>query len=368
MKIIVNKKPFLELIQNAINYIIARKTTIPITEGILLRVPSEDKIELCSTDLEVFLQQSMSAETEKETVGQSWVIDAKFFANLLPKLESEIVMMEFLKSTVKIIVGKNSYISPWQEANVFPVPPNLIPEQTLAIEYDTAVFKNYINKCIPFTTNDETRPVLAGIHYSQKDGFVNIEAADMFKMIHAKDTTDSNVEIDVVIPNKFSGTYTKIYSGEETVLKIDSKYIRLYGDGFMLHCRKIEFNFPNTASVYNQSIPYKLIVKKDTIVNAMKRMMVVNTMSKVVIFEIGKEKLVVKSSNEAVGMSGEEVFEDFKCDGDEARIGVNPDYMIACLNAFRSENVIINYLSKDKPLIMRDDKGAVETLVMPLAI
>lgn len=373
MKILLDKKKFLSLLQNANSHIVPKRSTLPIIQGVLMRViPGEiegnDKIEISSTDLEVFLSQTMQAQIDKINVSEGWVLDSNFLTSLLPKINSDTIILEFLKSTVKITVNGNTYVSPFLLGNEFPIVSKL-KDDFSSIDYNTKVFKNYMSKCIPFASRDGMRPSLQGIHYTQKEKKVILESADAYKMIKAVDVIESDIDADIIIPIKFAETYVKIFDDENTTLKVDVKSIRLEGENFMLHGRLIDAAFPNTAPIFTQILPNTIKIKKEPIIEALRRLMIVNnTFYKVVKWNIKAEGLELTAENVEMAMSGKEKFEDFKCEGAESEIGLSPEFMIIALEAFRSKEIIVKYNDGSRAITMEDEHGAIMTLVMPIKI
>ena len=366
MKILIEKRPFTTLLHNAMSYIVNRKNVIPAIQGVLLTIISETQIKISSTDVDVYLTETMNAKVEKELVGNIYILDSKFLVGLLPKLDGETIVLTFMKSTMKITTEGNTYSAPFTKGEDFLLLPEIDTDSTKII-FETPVLKNYINKCLPFVAKDDSTPVFSGIHYTMKDKKVSIEATTRAVALKAVDKCSSEAEVDIILPAKFADTYSKVYDGDKTELIVSKKHVRLEGENFILQAKLIEGKFPDTTKLFAQKRDNSIDLLKANIMPALKRLLLVGQSTSTSKWETKASELVIESEDKDFAMKGKEIFL-IPHDGADLLIGLNPELVIKSLEAFKLETVHMGYGDQKEAAILTDEGGAVSIVIAPLAL
>lgn len=366
MKILIERTKLIALLNNANSFVIAKKSTIPAIQNVKMTIVSETQIEIASTNLDVYLKEQMEAKAQADLVGKAYILDSKFMSGLLSKLDGDSITIEFFKSTAKLTTNGTSYTLPFYAGEDFPDNPK-IGKNLTSLDFEGDTLKEYLKKCFPFVSPmDETTPVFSGIHLTIKDKALKMEASTRAVVLRTTDTIDAEDTLDVVLPAQFASIYLKVYNEENAKLSMDKMVVQIVGEHFQLYGRLVEGKYPAIEKLFEQDFPSSIKLKRETLIPALKRLLLVNNTSKISKWSIGKE-LVIESENKEFQMKGREVFE-FSHDGENIEIGLNPEFIIKSLMAFGSDDVTMKYLAPNKLVHLMDESGQIDVLIAPLQI
>ncbi len=337
MKFSLPKSQILSCIQNVMNGVPTR-TTLPILSNILLEA-TNSKLKFAATDLDVSVMTTISIGSAKKG---AITIPARAFYEILRELPECDVEMQVSENRMEIKAERGSYKLSGVPAEEYPKLPtvNLAKEINIA----GADLARMIKKAIFAVSTDETRPALNGVlwHTSGKD--MQMVATDGHRLakMSVKNTKLKGLHEDVIIPPKVLNLLTKLLGEEDKEIGIvfeQNNIIFNLGDT-VLASRLIEGPYPNHEQVIPRDTGKKLVVNKEFLNGAVRRMLILaNTLTHQVKFSLKKDSLELSSANFDLGGEAKETL---PCDyaGDPMDIGYNASYVLDVLKQMEGDEVV----------------------------
>jgi len=138
----------------------------------------------------------------------------------------------------------------------------------------------------------------------------------------------------------------------------------------VLISRIIESKFPNYQAVIPKNNPNLLLVEREELVSAIKRVSVLSAdRSKGIKLEMKPSELRLFSSNPEMGEARDKLQVDYQ--GEELEIGFNSQYLLDFLTTLSSERVRLEIKDENSAVLMKpepEEKGVYLYVLMPMKI
>jgi DNA polymerase-3 subunit beta len=247
--------------------------------------------------------------------------------------------------TIKCDYGNGSFTMPYEDANEFPLA-NMDSTDTKDFIIDGKKVLKAIEKTGFATANDELRPVMNGIHFDFfADGMV-CATSDGHKLARYKDKSitreDDGTVPNFAMPKKPSNILMSVLSTFEGDVKVsfNDKALCVSNADFRLSARLLDFHYPNYDAVIPKTSPITVAVDKDSLLNALKRVLpMANDSSYLVELDFSIGQVVVSAKDIDFSKSASETV---TCDCDaEIKIGFKGSTLIEILRNIDDDNVVI---------------------------
>jgi DNA polymerase-3 subunit beta len=170
--------------------------------------------------------------------------------------------------------------------------------------------------------------------------------SDGHKLARYKDKTitrdDDGIVPNFTLPKKPSNITLSILSAIEGDIKLsfNDKAISISNQDFKLSARLLDFRYPNYDSVIPKSSPIIVTVDKNSLLNALKRVITMaNNSSYLVEFDFSQNNVVVSAKDIDFSRSASETV---TCDCDtELKIGFKGSTLVEILRNINDDNVVI---------------------------
>ena len=343
MEIKLQSKELLQKLKMAAK-VINSKNALPILGDFLVETKG-DVILITASDSEQWL--SLKCPIVSCDGDARLCIPSSYFLKAVENLNDVVVTMTLDESTHTITCnyGNGKFSMPYENADEFP-----LANMDKAWSNDFIIDGKKVLKAIELTgfatANDELRPVMNGIHFDFFDDGMVCATSDGHKLARYKDKTITK-ENDGSIPNftlpkKPSNILMTILSTIEGDVKLsfDDKAISVNNKDFKLSARLLDFRYPNYDSVIPKSSPIIVTVDKNSLLNALKRVITMaNNSSYLVEFDFNKGNVVVSAKDIDFSRSASETV---TCDCDtELRIGFKGSTLVEILRNINDDNVVI---------------------------
>jgi DNA polymerase-3 subunit beta len=366
MKFKIDKKDFIKVLQR-IQGIVEKRNSMPILSNILIDV-KDNKVNVISTDLEIFIKDSCDAEVEKEG---SITVNARKFYEIVKELPDDSVMVSLTDSDkVNVKGGRAKFKVPGLDAKEFPTFPSSDEKNLTEIEIDN--LKEMIDKTIFATSTDETRYNINGVLFERIDNKIKMVATDGHRLalIEGEGVEISGHEKGVILPRKGITEIRKLLEdkGDALLIGFSSKNITVKKGSVTMNLRLIEGEFPD----YNQVIPKdtdkEILINRETLLASLKRVSILSAEKiKGVKFAISKGRLVLSSSTPENGDATEEV--DIDYDGDSLEIAFNARYFMDVLEILDTEKVRFGLKEQLNPGVLKiPGTEAFTYVIMPMRL
>ncbi len=352
----------------AISRVINPKAIYPILEDFLFRIEG-GKLTVTAADNDTTLETVVDiVESDKD--GQI-ALPAKTLLDALKEIPEQplkfIVNDSSYEVTVKYQNGEYQLVG--QNADEYPTPA-VLQEGSVSLEISAQVLSDGLARTIFATADDELRPVMNGIYFDINEEGATFVASDGHKLVCNR---NSNVKADgkssFILPKKPASLFRSLISKEaETItIEFDSRIARFSLPEFRMVCRLIDGRYPNYGSVIPQNNPHHLIIDRQTLVTALRRVSVFSPASSGLIkLRIEKDKVDISAQDIDFSTSAKE---SLACqyEGTNMSIGFKAGFLIDILNNIPSQEITLQLADPSRAgVIVPTEQAEGENLLMLL--
>lgn len=305
MKFILSSLKLLKSIQ-ALSGVINSSNTLPILDDFLFNI-SEEELKITASDLETTMTVSIKPDMV-EGAGQV-TIPARLLIDVMKNFPDIPVSFNIDETTlaIEITTGEGRYKMVGHKSDEFPQVPAIaepsvwdIPADVLACGFEKTIFA---------TGNDEIRPIMTGVFMAMSDTCLTFVATDAHKLVrYRRMDVKSDAAASFIVPKKPINQLKNILSGradEPVHVEFNNTNASFTFGEYQLVCRLIEGRYPNYEAVIPTTNPNKLIVDRQLLNSAIKRVAIFSSKATHQIrFKISGQELVLTAedldySNEA---------------------------------------------------------------------
>jgi DNA polymerase-3 subunit beta len=349
MKFFCEKSSILKEISVA-HEIISSKNVLSILSNILIEV-SDNKLVIKATDLKVNFESFIPVETEEP--GTTTVFCEKFL-NILRSLPDEIINFQLKGEFLYITNVDNSINFQLNTINPEKFPEIQDIDNSRYFEFSQKDFIDMITQTIFSVSDDETRYFMNGSFLEKTENKLAMVATDGKRLSYISKIFSGEIPdfTGIIIPPKILMMIKKLASGEGNLyLAVSDKTLYVKFDNQKLSSTLIEGQFPN----YNRVIPekqiFKLIVRKEDFMNALKRVSILaEQRSKRIYLSTEKGRMKLKSEESDIGLAQEEVLCQYE--GDSLSFALNYVYLIDPLREMDQELISIHFSEAGKAITL----------------
>ncbi|HQH60151.1 MAG TPA: DNA polymerase III subunit beta [Candidatus Saccharicenans sp.] len=346
--------------------IVEKRTTMPILSNVLLTARGEN-VEIMATDLEVGMKSIFEAEIKEE--GQAAVNGKRLFdfIRLLPEdrpidflKKDDYMLVKSGESEIKIVAAPEEDFPSIQEC---PFDNHL--------SFPLNDFKEMID-CVFYAITQEQRYYLSGALLSVKNKQLELVSTDGHRLAYTRREIDDlqvDKEINQIISKKTLNELKK-FENNKIEFDFDDNSLFFRVGNRVLISRIIESKFPNYQAVIPKNNPNLLLVNREELSSAIKRVSVLSAdRSRGIKLEMKPGELRLFSSNPEMGEARDRVLVDYQ--GEELEIGFNSQYLLDFLTTLNSPQVRLEIKDENSAVLMKpepEDKGEYLYVLMPMKI
>lgn len=359
MKFTINRNALTTQLAN-VSRAIPSKATIQILTGLKLSVSNEG-ITLIGSDSDISIESFLPIDDESlnltiEKTGDV-VLPARLFNEIVKKLPLENVTIEMNENfSVTVTSGKAMFNIVGIDGNAYPHLPEIEADKRITLP--TASFKQMINQTIFAASNQESRPVLTGIHLQATSNYLTAIATDSHRLSKREipvDINETQLNFDAItIPKKTMTELTRIIEDDQTLFMIVAQQQVIFiADNLTIYSRLLEGNYPETSRLIPTSHQTEMIVNANEFHQAIDRAALMSHEGKNNVVQLTVDNAVVELSvngNEAGHVA--EIINTKSAGGDDLNISFNPDYMKDALKSFGDIAVKVEFQSAVRPLLI----------------
>ena len=305
MKFILSSLKLLKAIQ-ALSGVINSSNTLPILDDFLFDI-NEDELKITASDLETTMTVSIKPDMV-EGKGQV-TIPARLLIDVMKNFPDIPVSFNIDEATlaIEITTGEGRYKMVGHKSDEFPQVPVIaepsvwdIPADVLACGFEKTIFA---------TGSDEIRPIMTGVFMAMSDTCLTFVATDAHKLVrYRRMDVKSDAAASFIVPKKPINQLKNILAGRADELvhvEFNNTNASFTFGEYKLICRLIEGRYPNYEAVIPTTNPNKLVVDRQLLNAAIKRVAIFSSKATHQIrFKISGQELVLTAedldySNEA---------------------------------------------------------------------
>ena len=377
MNFTINRSAFISQLNNVLRAI-SSKTTIPILTGLKM-VVNEDNIVLTGSNSDITIESVINANdadndlTIEET--GAIVLPARFFSDIVKKLPDKKVTIEVTSGfQADITSGSAKFQINGQDAENFPHLPEIETKKSVTLPND--ILKEVIRQTVIAVSKQESRPILAGVHMTLKDGVLTAVATDSHRLAQRKvvlENIDNGIDFDVIIPGKsmeeLSGMISDVH--EDVQMQVTENQVLFIFGNTHFYSRLLEGNYPETSQLIPQTADTTVELEAGAFLSSIERASLLSHESRndVVKLSLKPSENLVRISGDSpdIGTVEEEVVTS-ALDGNDLEISFNPNYMKDALRSFGQATIKISFTSPLRPftLVPTEDQENFVHLITPV--
>ena len=377
MNFTINRSAFISQLNNVLRAI-SSKTTIPILTGLKM-VVNEDNIVLTGSNSDITIESVINANDADndltiEDTG-AIVLPARFLSDIVKKLPDKKVTIEVTSGfQADITSGSAKFQINGQDAENFPHLPEIETNKSVTLPND--ILKEVIRQTVIAVSKQESRPILAGVHMTLKDGILTAVATDSHRLAQRKvvlENIDNGIDFDVIIPGKsmeeLSGMISDVH--EDVQMQVTENQVLFIFGNTHFYSRLLEGNYPETSQLIPQTADTTVELEAGTFLSSIERASLLSHESRndVVKLSLKPSENLVRISGDSpdIGTVEEEVVTS-ALDGNDLEISFNPNYMKDALRSFGQATIKISFTSPLRPftLVPTEDQENFVHLITPV--
>ena len=380
MEIVLSKQCFSSALART-SSISDRKSSMQILSNVLISTEPNGNVQFAATDLNLSATGIFPADVKKQ--GEI-TLPARTLYDIVRSMPDGMITLKVDGEAVEVSGGRSNFKLLGLPAEDFPSMPE--PQDVEFFEVDPGVLADMIDKTAFSISNDETRPHINGALFQGDGKVLRMVTTDGHRLskIELKVEQSGFYNFSMVIPNKGIGEIKRMLDDGDDMVLIGSKdgsvFIKRDVEAekavddepakkaeFMLVSKLIESEFPPYEQVIPQGQDKKIIVSRNEIADALKRVSVVSSDRTLgVKFQLSEGSVEISTDNPSIGEGSEIV--DVNYNGEPMEIGFNARYFIDVLNVLGDEEVTIELSGYLDPAVVKDMDDTFVGVVMPMRI
>ena len=371
----------LQEIMDLMSRFVSRHATLPVLENVYIK-GGIDTITFRATDMEKYIEIEVPASLDDEW---SLTVNAKTFADIIKTIDDDQVtlLIEESASQMTILSANDEFKIKWISASEYVAVPEVDSENSISL--DTNSFVLGVDKVEYAVTEKNFSPVLTWIFMrvkEEEDGskFLVFVGTDSFRLAEYKIPYQWDVQWDVqmIIPKVHINDIKKVaeyaaHHGAETMkTRFANNMVeftfKIDGMSVMTSCLLIQWSFPDyeQESIIPTSYVTKALVDASQFEKAIKKIEILTRdMNNYIAVNGEWDKINLSSGDTDRGNA--DTSTSALLEWDDFAYGVNGKYISDFLRTADSEEIIMQVIDGEKPIILKDkDDDQFTYVVRPL--
>jgi len=329
-----------------------------------VKIESRDgSVELSATDSEIALRYLIS-DVEIIEGGVISIPASKVTAILRETLD-ETVELESQGEEFWIRSKDSSYRIAGDDPHNFPFIPFIAEASSISVP--SQLIANCIQKTSFATSKEKTRYALNGILLSISGYNLAMVATDGKRLALVQKTFEAQVEehLEAIIPTKAMSILERVGESNSSVaISIQENLVQFVIGRLTLCAKLVEGTFPNYREVVPTNYSKKLLVNKEMLLSAVKRASLFTSEESKAVNLIAKDSiLTLKARSDVTGDAQIQIVIEQK---EELDIAVNPEFLIDILRVSDEENIVLEFMDFNRPLLIKPVEGYIN-VIMPIS-
>ncbi len=323
---------------------VGTRSPLPILQGILCEVEA-GRLTVTGTDNEITVRTFLDVEVGEE--GKT-VIPAKLAAEAVRKLPAGAVSMAANEGEVEI-TGNGPRFK-LRSMSVEDYPKIADANTSGGVEVDGAALTQALGQVGVAASGDDARPTLTGVLFEANDGALSLVATDSYRLA-IRDFPGAAIDESRLIPYRALRELGRtVGTGKMTVVLGDRDATFITDEG-RLTVRIIDATFPNVRQLLPEGSANRLVVAKDSLLEAVGRAALVaedHIPVRLAMHSGGVELSVIRQE---VGEATELLEGEYS--GEDMTIAFNTRYLTDGVTAVADDKIVIETSDPLKPGLLR---------------
>lgn len=368
MKVVINKKTFIEALTIGGNYAGASKT-LPILDCVKIKVKNNG-MNIISSDMENAISKKcdiVSTDFEGDfCVGYKSLMQ---YIKFVSGDNFELVLNENM-SMLNITHNKGSLELPLHNADEFPMMKmgDIIAE----VSIESSLIHNWLIDAQDFVSEDMLRPHMGCVYLYRANGELGCVGSDGHKLFYDHIQEDGENFEYLISKKAIKAICNAAKTNDSLLFKISSSNVTILGDGITVISRRLESRYPNHKSVIPVENKIEVVVNKSELIESVNRCSIgasqVNSLIKMDI-----DGMNMKLSAEDIDFSVKAKEEIMVSSNGNICIGFKATYLLDILETITTDDILIEMNDSSRAALFREFKdGKISSekicLLMPMML
>ncbi len=345
--------------------IISPSNTLPILNNILIKTEN-GMLKISSTNLEVAITTQIRCKVEED--GEVTVF-AKTITDLVNNLPNKNITLETENLNLHIEADNFHTSIKTLPAEEFPLIPQIEGRETFKIP--AQALKRSIDQVVFAASTNQTQPEISGVFLGTQDNELRLVATDRYRLAEKRLALaqKTNHPTEVIVPQKTIAELARIIGNQEGEVEITlaDTQISMVFNQTQIISRLIDGQYPP----YQQIIPEQFITtvatQKQPLINALKAGSIFSQNNNSIFIEYGTNEQNLRITAESQELGKSVVDLPSKVEGESGKLILNHRYVLDCLSAIESQEVVVKMINDSSPaIIVPEDQSNYTYLVMPI--
>lgn len=327
------------------------RSPMPVLENVLLQLEGS-VLSLTATDMDITITTRIQVQGERNG---AILVPAKRFTDTVRALAEGELTFDADPDNYRILISvasgefKLSGLSPDEF-------PKLVSfEGATSLNLPQEKFVKMVERTVFACSTDEFRPAMTGVLFQFRPEEVRAVATDGFRLVRVIDQeTKPQVpeELDIIIPPKGLQLATRAFDSSDVTLSANQTHVRFEDGETTITARLIDEKYPNYESVIPQANDKRMIVRRDDLLNTVKRVSLYsNAQTRQVRMRMAENALRIAAQDTD---TGGEAHESITCDygSEEMEIGFNAHFVRDALDRLDTSEVAFDFSTPLRPSLI----------------
>lgn len=366
---------------NLVSRAVAARSPLPVLSNVLLA--TEDgglKLAAMNQHMAISVWTGASIQTEGAIT-----VPARLLSDFIGQLPEGIVSLELDPETDTLVVSSGRFRAKMKgiDATEFPPIPEADAEREL--EMPTSVWTSIIEQVVVAAAQDDSRPVLAGVSLTFGPDYVELAAADGYRLAVRRAAAETGISeaTQIVVPRAAMVELSRILTedpGSVTIgLTANASSVRFSTRAVSLVSQLIDGQFPayqqlipDTANMETRVVADTAAVTQATRIAALFARDGQNVIKATINGDDDGGRLVLSANSAELGENQGEVEAEVTGDSTSAQIAFNYRFLSDCLGTITSERVSLSLAGATSPGLVRQvdkdgqDMPSFSHVIMPM--
>ena len=307
-----------------------------------------DQLTLTGSDLDLTISTTTTVSGESDGVS---VIPARLASDIVRAVQPGAVSFAAEDESLSIRAGRSEFSIRLIAGDEFPQLKKLdIEPVSLASDQLAAALKQVVLAA----SSDDSRPILTGVLLAAQEGGLRLVATDSYRLA-MRDVSDVSVLAEgqsVLIPSRALGELNRVLSQDDRVeLRLGHNEASFEIGSVTLVTRLIEGEFPNYRGLIPDSHPNELIVNREELIDALRRVKLLARESTPIRVEMSADGMELVAVTQDVGTARESVESTYT--GTDLVVAFNPDYLLEGAEVAPGDEIALATIDELKPALVR---------------
>ena len=361
---------------NVVGRAVATRTTLPITNNILLAT-DQSRLKLVATNLEMAITCWIGAKVEEEG---AITVPARLLTEFISSLPSDKIGVSLSPRTKTLELKCARFEARISGVDAKDFPPIPKVDEGITAKVEAEALRQGTNHVAFAAATEESRPVLTGVDAQFDGDLLTLAAADGFRLaVHKLPlTAPVSQQTEVIIPSRTLSELGRLMADQEEAVEItvnSNKSQALFRlKDIELVSQLVQGTFPNYTQLIPQSYNTRMIVSIAEFLRATKTASIFardgSGIVRLVITpggELTSGKLTVSARSEEIGDDVGEI--DATIEGEEAKVAFNGKYLTDVLSVLQEAQVALETTNPSSPGVIRPVGPDNSThVIMPMCV